>query len=103
MAKPESNLQTKIRKALESKGAWAVKFHGSPFTKKGTPDLLVCYRGLFIGMEVKLPGKEGTLTELQSYQIRKIKEAGGISLVITSVSQALKVLQIVDKKIRNKG
>lgn len=99
MAKPESALQTKIRKELESQGAWAVKFHGSPYTRKGTPDLLICYKGYFIGMEIKVPGKEHTLTHLQAYQIDKIIEAGGVALVITSVEQALQVLKRIDMKL----
>lgn len=99
-SKPESKLQDKIQKFLKSKGAWVVKFHGSPYTKKGTPDLLVCYKGRFIALEVKLPGKENNTTELQMYQIGKIREAGGLAVVVSSVEHVEKLLKFIDNQIK---
>lgn len=102
-AKPETKLQNKIRKSLEDNGAWVIKIHGSPFTKKGTPDLLICYRGYFIGMEIKTPGNESNTTELQDYQLKEIKKAGGVAVVISSVEKANKVLSFIDRHFENKG
>ena len=31
------------------------KVYGSGYSKKGEPDLLVCFRGRFVGLEVKDP------------------------------------------------
>lgn len=101
-SKPESKLQNDIQKRLKSKGAWVLKTHGGPFQRKGIPDLLVCYNGVFIGMEVKLPNKLNTLTELQRNQLRSIKESGGIACVVTSVNGAEKILDKIKfhKKIQ---
>lgn len=97
-AKPESALQAKIQKFIRSKGGWSVKYHGGPHSIAGTPDLLICYRGLFIAIEVKLPGKEyRNPTVLQQEKIKQINAAGGISLVMVSVEQLEQLFDIIDR------
>ena len=39
------------------------KEHGGPYGTSGIPDIICCYKGRFLGLEVKLPG--GKLTALQ--------------------------------------
>lgn len=50
------------------------------FGKSGVPDIIVCYRGLFLGIECKA-GK-GKTTALQEREMARIREAGGSTLVI---------------------
>ena len=45
-------------------------------TIRGTPDLLMCYRGSFVAWELKTD--EGVVSPLQEYTISKIREAGWI-------------------------
>lgn len=72
----EKNFENKIKAYLKSKGAWFVKYWaGAQFTQAGIPDLLVCYKGKFIAIEVKAAG--GHPSELQLYNLRKIEAAGG--------------------------
>lgn len=61
--------------------------HGgdSPFQSIGIPDLLCCFRGIFMGLELKQPG--GRVSPLQLKIIDDIREAGGIAEVIYSVSE----------------
>lgn len=94
-AKPESALQTRIRKALleEFPGAWIVKVHGSAYQTAGIPDLLGCIEGRTVGIEVKLPGKENTLTARQSDALVSIRKAGGIAFVASGVHTVLRTLQ----------
>lgn len=66
-----------------------IKTHGGPYARQGTPDLLACIEGYFIGLEVKLPGKEDTLTPLQEETIRTINAEGGFASMVTSVEEAL--------------
>lgn len=47
----EQDIQRKIIKYLESVGAYVVKVVAS--NKSGTPDILACYRGIFLAIEVK--------------------------------------------------
>lgn len=75
----EQDIQRKIIKYLESAGAYVVKVVAS--NKSGTPDILACYRGIFLAIEVKRPETKTNVSELQEYNIKKIKEAGGIAIV----------------------
>ena len=51
---------------------------------QGTPDLLVCINGCFVAIELKAVG--GKVSKLQEYHLRKIMEAGGISLVASPLN-----------------
>lgn len=75
----EQDIQRKIIKYLESVGAYVVKIVAS--NKSGTPDILACYRGIFLAIEVKRPETKTNVSELQEYNIKKIKEAGGVAIV----------------------
>ena len=61
------------------------------------PDIIICYKGRFIGMECKLPG--GRLTELQKRAIIKINLAGGIARRVESVADAQAIIQQADDEI----
>ena len=77
----EKNFENKIKKYLKAKGAWYVKYWaGSQFTKAGIPDLLICYKGNFIAVEVK--AQTGKPSDLQLYNVKKIKEAGGSAFIL---------------------
>ena len=75
----EQDIQRKIIKYLESVGAYVVKVVAS--NKSGTPDILACYHGIFLAVEVKRPETKTNVSELQEYNIKKIKEAGGVAIV----------------------
>lgn len=93
----ETALTERIKKALIARGAWLVKFHGTNYSGAGIPDLLVCYRGHFVAIEVKLPG--GDATKLQAAVLRQIGRAGGVSTVATSKEEALAALDQVDLRV----
>ena len=93
----EAVLTRKIKKACEGEGAYAAKIHGGQFSA-GVPDLLLCYHGRFVAMEIKMPGREHTVTKLQAEQLKKIRRAGGVGEVVSSVDQALKILRKVDRE-----
>lgn len=81
----ESTLQKNIAAMLRQQGAYVFNVHGSPFQQVGTPDLLVCYQGRFIGLEVKLPGEKPS--PMQKVELRKIEHAGGRVLVAHSLAE----------------
>lgn len=94
--KPESRLVGKIQDALKGRGCWVVKTHGSLMQVSGLPDLLACYRGQFLGLEVKLPETQEDTSPRQEFVMSQIQTAGGIVAVVTSLEQALQVLGILD-------
>ena len=57
-----------------------MKFFANRMTKKGIPDLLACVNGHFVAIEVK--AQNGKPSELQVYNIKKIREAGGVGIIL---------------------
>lgn len=80
MATPESKVKAKIHALLKAHGAYAVNYIGGMHANNGTPDILACLNGRFIGIEAKA-GKNKP-TDLQISNLRRIDEAGGSALVI---------------------
>ena len=91
----EKNFETKIKTELHNRGArqgrqdggtcqsgaWFVKFFANAFTPSGIPDILACHNGRFLGIEVK-GGSSYGLTELQKYNLKQIRDAGGIGICV---------------------
>lgn len=61
-------------------GHWRVSPRGGPFGKTGCPDDLICWRGVFIAIEVK--SDDGSTSALQDIQLRRIRDAGGVAAVL---------------------
>ena len=89
----EAQLVTKIMIMLDRHTPYANKNHGSPFQRKGRPDIEGCLDGQFVAFEVKLPGKKNTLTRLQQRALQDIRDAGGRAEVIESVAEAEHMLR----------
>lgn len=78
---PEAAVKAAIKKILDEVGAYYVMYVPVGYgANKGTPDFLVCHQGRFIGIEAKA-GK-GKTTALQELAIAKIRDAGGIAVVV---------------------
>lgn len=90
----EKNIENKIKAYLKSKGAYYVKYHGNQFSQVGVPDILACYKGYFIGIEVK--NETGKTSPLQDVNIQQINNAGGWSFVARSVKDVADMLDSID-------
>ena len=79
-----------------------MKIHGSVTQVTGIPDVLGCYRGRFVALEVKKPTRSGRpqASSRQELTIRRIVRAGGFARVIDDPSQALWVLDQIDDQLR---
>jgi len=77
---------------------FAFKEHGGMYGTAGIPDIICCYKGRFLGLEVKQPS--GRLTELQKRTIEKINAAGGIALRVDSVADVKKVILVLDNETK---
>lgn len=75
----EKNFENRIKKYLEKKGCWFVKFFANAYTSSGIPDLLICLNGRFVGIEVKQ--ETGKPSLLQKLHLKRIGEAGGIGIL----------------------
>ena len=86
----EQQYQKKIAKYLESRGAYVVVIYKA---KKGVPDILACYKGKFIAIEVKTPTTRANTTKLQENNLSRILVAGGISGVAVYVEDVARMLE----------
>lgn len=86
----EKAIVNAILKYLKIIGAKAIKIHGTPFSRAGTPDIVGAINGRPLALEVKRPGEEET--RIQAHELRKWKEAGAITGVVTSVAEAKEIL-----------
>lgn len=94
--RPEQKIQAKIMEYLKSKGAYRVKVEAASVA--GVPDILVCYKAMFIGIEVK-KSKSSQPTELQLENINMIRQAGGLADVVSSLSEVDCLLRCVDSRV----
>ena len=77
----EKNFENRVKTFLKDRGAWVLKYWGGAvYTKSGVPDLLVCFSGRFIGIELK--ASRGKPSDLQLYQLREIEKAGGVGILL---------------------
>ena len=76
----EKNFENKIKRYLKDKGCYRVKYHGNYFSENGTPDILACVNGYFLGVEVK--AQDGHPSELQLVKVNAIRKAGGFAYVV---------------------
>ena len=77
---PEKKVKTRLKKQLDEIGI----YHFSPFQagmgRAGIPDVIGCYRGMFVAFECKA-GK-GKTTALQERELNAIRTAKGLAFVI---------------------
>jgi len=96
---PEGKLVANVRRLIAVKGGRPFKIMGDAesFQEVGIPDLLVCYRGRFLGLEAKIPGNHPTVKQLAV--LNEIVEAGGVAAVFTTVEQVSRLLAKIDREV----
>ena len=85
----ENKIQAKILKELKKAGIYAHK--NITTNKKGIPDIICCVHGKYLALEIKQPG--GKPTELQLYNIKQIRESGGMAQVVYSWNDVEEILR----------
>ena len=86
----EKQLIQNIKKYLQTlPECFFWKEHGGQYGTAGIPDIIVCYKGRFYGLEAKVGNNKPT--RLQEVTIEQIKKAGGVACVVRSVDD-VKVL-----------
>jgi len=83
---PEKKVKNKVVKLLKEYEAYYFFPATYGFGRSGVPDIIVCYRGRFIGVECKAGANK--TTALQDRELADIKAAGGIPLVINETNLA---------------
>ena len=94
----EQTIQKQIVKYLESLPNSFV-FVTITSSKSGIPDIIACVNGLYVGIEVKKPGKLDTVSPIQQHQLAQIREAKGLALVASCVADVSRHFEVSDEGI----
>lgn len=93
----ESKVQKDIQRLLDKRGAYVVKVISG--NRRGIPDLIVCYKGQFLGFEVKTPATWNKASPLQLKNIEMIRKARGMAHVVWEVEQVKDFLDLIDDAV----
>ena len=87
----EKAIERRIKEYLKTiDGLFYWKVFSGMYCTAGIPDIVICYKGQFIALEVKTP--DGKPTTLQVATIKKIREAGGVAEVVRSVEEVREII-----------
>lgn len=84
-----------IRGLLKTLRVFHWKEHGGLGSTPGVPDIIGCYHGRMLGIEVKTD--RGRVSEHQQRFIDNINAAGGIAFVARSIEDVIKHLGLEDR------
>ena len=100
----EKTFENKIKKYLDERGAWFIKYWaGAQYTKSGIPDILCCINGHFVGIEVK--AENGKPSEIQLFNVKKINAAGGFAFVLypSAFEKFKRFIQCLEHDVYDRG
>lgn len=82
----EADVKKEIVAYLKSVGAWYDNPVRTGYGRRGVPDIVVCYRGRFLAIEVKRDATKKP-TAWQQREFVAIHEAGGFAATVWCVEQ----------------
>ena len=91
----ESKIQKEILTYLRKNEIFHLRFQAQS-NINGIPDIICCYKGLFIGLELKQ--EKGKATELQKKKLEAINNAGGIGRIIKSLEEVKALFKEIDNE-----
>lgn len=80
MATPESKVKARCVEIIKKHKAYYFFPVMGGYGRSGIPDIIVCYRGLFLGIECKAGYNKPTA--LQEREMTEIHKAGGSAMVV---------------------
>lgn len=95
----ESSLSNQCKKYFASLGSKcvAIKKHQSGYSgRRGISDWLICYKGRFIAIELKVGNN--TATDLQKEFLDEVRAAGGYAAVCYFLDEVKEVIRKIDEK-----
>lgn len=81
---PEKKVKDAVTKILKQRGAYYFYPVMGGYGRSGIPDIVVCYRGRFIGVECKAGKNQATA--LQEAELIKIEQAQGIAIIVNELN-----------------
>ena len=102
MATPEKKIKDKVKKILTELGAYFFMPATGGYGASGVPDIIVCWKGNFYGIECKANGNKPTA--LQMKHLTDIHFAGGISIVVdeTNIDDLYNIMRKAQNEYRGR-
>lgn len=86
----ESLLKTRMRRYLTDHGIYWVSIQGGPGAKPGDPDIVICLKGQFVGIEAK--ATNGRQSPIQAKREKEIEESGGKYYLVRSMDELEEII-----------
>lgn len=81
---PEAKVKAKVVKILKAHGVYYFYPVTGGFGRSGIPDVICCVSGYFLAIECKAGNNKPT--PLQEAEMQKIRNAGGVTLVVNETN-----------------
>lgn len=103
--KYESDVNDDIAKAIKQRygrKVWYYKTNDK--SRKAILDIILCFYGVFVSIEIKRPDNSYGVQPLQNYNIKMIKEAGGYAFSANNKEDVMHTLEnILDEIMLKKA
>lgn len=93
---PEGRVKAAVKKILKDRDIWFYMPVQNGMGLVGIPDFICCYKGHFLAIETKAPGKVENLTPNQKNVIKSLRDAGGRAIIIDDAAQLERYLDVLD-------
>ena len=87
----ESEIKREIRHYLKLKGIWHYNSWQGQFSEPGIADLIGIYKGRYLAIEVKVPGRKPS--DRQQAFLDRVNHEGGLAFVATGVEDVMEKLK----------
>ena len=94
---PEAKVKKKVVDVIKKNGAYYFFPATGGYGRSGVPDVVCCYRGVFVAIECKAGVNKPTA--LQEAEMHKIRQAQGFVLVVNedNIPDVQEVFTTIDK------
>jgi predicted nucleic acid-binding Zn ribbon protein len=96
---PEGKVKDEVRDVLRMRMIWYYMPVQMGYGVGGIPDFICCWRGIFMGIECKAPGKRRTVTPLQRQCHSEIRSHGGRVVVVESGAEFAAWMDLLEDSI----
>jgi len=90
---PEGKVKELCKRVLKMEGIWYYMPVQNGMGVVGIPDIIACWKGRFLAIETKAPGKRSNTTPNQVRVLAEIAAHGGLSIVVDDVEQLIDFLE----------
>jgi len=94
---PEAKVKKKVVDVIKKNGAYYFFPATGGYGRSGVPDIVCCYRGMFVAIECKAGSNKPTA--LQEAEMDKIRQTQGFVRVVNedNIADVQEVFDIIDK------